>query len=176
MTDRPTASPLAASADWTRTGPTDAADAAPWELGRSVLEGGGTFWLGTIHPDGRPHLVPVLAVVVDGAVHFCASARSRKARNLAADPRCSIATAGEPMDVVVEGEAVVVDDPAIVRRVATAYAETYGWRPQERDGALWGDGAPTAGPPPYVVHRIELRTAFGFPTDDRASATRWHAD
>ena len=42
-----------------------------------------------------------------------------------------------------------------------------------RDGAFYADGAPTAGPPPYEVYEVTPATAFGFPTDETFTATRW---
>jgi hypothetical protein len=146
---------------------------APWSQALGSLESAGTFWLATTRPDGRPHVVPLLAVVVDGMLHFCANDRSRKATNLAADRRCNVTTSGASFDLVVEGDAIPVTDEVIVRRVADAYAAKYGWRPDVRDGALWADGAPTAGPPPYRVYQVSPSKAFGFPTDETSVPTRW---
>ena len=70
---------------------------------------------------GRPHLVPVLSVMVDEALHFCASERSRKARNLATDPQCVIGGSSAVLDLVMEGEALRVDDSlrgSSIRRLA----------------------------------------------------------
>lgn len=47
------------------------------------------YWLATVRRDGRPHVVPVLAVFVDGALHFVASPGSRKAHNFAYDRTAS---------------------------------------------------------------------------------------
>ena len=79
-----------------------------------------------MHSDGRPHVVPVLAVWVDGALHFVASPTSRKARNLARDPHCVIMARRDPFDLVVEGTAANVSDEARLRRVAEVYMTKYG--------------------------------------------------
>ena len=42
-----------------------------------------------------------------------------------------------------------------------------------RDTALQGDGAPTAGPPPYEVYELIPTIAFGLGTDVSFGATRW---
>jgi hypothetical protein len=145
----------------------------PWEQARAELGGAGTYWLATTTTAGGPHVAPVLAVLVDDRMHFCANDGSRKARNLADGPGCVIAASGDRFDLVVEGEATAVSAEATVRRVAEAYAAKYGWRPEERDGLLWAEGAPTAGPPPYRVHEIRPNKAFAFPTDDASTPTRW---
>ncbi|HEX8804933.1 MAG TPA: hypothetical protein VF743_12095, partial [Acidimicrobiales bacterium] len=51
---------------------------------------------------------------------------SRKARNLAADPRCVVTPERADEAVVVEGVATRVTDPAAVERVADAYRAKYG--------------------------------------------------
>jgi Pyridoxamine 5'-phosphate oxidase len=145
----------------------------PWPEARRRLAEGGTYWLATARPDGRPHVVPVLAVWMDGALHFSSSPAARKAKNLARSPHCVI-TAGTPaLDLVVEGQATTVRDEATLRRLAEAYASKYQWQVTVRDGALWGEGAPTAGPPPYHVYVITPTAAFGFGTDETFGATRW---
>lgn len=63
--------------------------------------------------------------------------------------------------------------PEARRRLAEVYASKYQWQVTVRDGALWGDGAPTAGPPPYDVYVITPTAAFGFGTDKTFGATRW---
>jgi PPOX class probable F420-dependent enzyme len=61
------------------------------------------YWLATVRPDGAPHVMPVWGVWLAGRLWFSSGLRSRKAQNLAADPRCSITT-DDPRDpVVVDG-------------------------------------------------------------------------
>lgn len=61
-----------------------AEDATQWAEARRRLADADSYWLATVRPDGLPHLVPVLAVWVDGALHLVASPTSRKAKNLLA--------------------------------------------------------------------------------------------
>jgi hypothetical protein len=115
-----------------------------------------TTWLSTINADGSPHVTPVGAIWVDGAFWFQTGAGTRKARNVARDPRCSLAVSIRDADVVVAGRAVRVTDPAAVARVAKAWADG-GW-PVEPDASGTGItapfNAPTQGPPPWGVYRI----------------------
>lgn len=141
--------------------------------GASASGRGGTYWLATVRPDGRPHVVPVLAVWLDGALHFTSSPTARKARNLARSPDCIIAVGAPALDLVVEGQAAKVRDDATLHRVAEAYASKYQWQVTVRDGGFWAEGAPTAGPPPYDVYRVTPTAAFGFGTDETFGATRW---
>jgi hypothetical protein len=65
-------------------------------------------------------------------------------------------------DVVIEGDAVRVTEPGVLARVAKAWADI-GW-PAEPDNS--GPGitapfnAPSQGPPPWNVYRVEPRSAI----------------
>jgi len=86
------------------------------------------LWLGTVRPDGRPHLVPVW-FLWDGATLFIYSQPdAQKLRNLAANPAVTVAleAADEGEDIaIIEGTASVMDatgDPSIVPAYAVKYA------------------------------------------------------
>jgi hypothetical protein len=151
-------------------------DAAPtsWARARGLLENARPrYWLATVRPDGRPRVMPLLGVWVEGRLYFCAGEGTRKARNLAGNSTCVVAVEEEPLDLVVEGEAVKTRDEATLRRVADAYAAVYDWHVTVRDGAFHDtEGAPTAGPPPYDVYEVTPAIAFGLGTDETLTATR----
>jgi hypothetical protein len=56
--------------------------------------------------------MPVWAVWLDGAVWFSSSLRSRKIRNLAANPRCTVSTEDADNPVIVSGTAKITTDLA----------------------------------------------------------------
>jgi len=120
-----------------------------------------TKWLTTVNEDGSPHVTAVGALWLDGTFWFQTGARSRKSHNVVRDPRCSIAVSIRDADVVLEGDATKVTDPASVARVAKAWADD-GW-PAEPDqsgsGITAPFNAPSQGPPPWDVYRIEPRSA-----------------
>ena len=120
-----------------------------------------TTWLATLNEDGSPHVTAVGAIWLDGAYWFQTGAGTRKRRNVERDPRCSIALSVLDADVVVEGDAVRVTDPAALARAAKKWADG-GW-PAEPDASGAGItapfNAPAQGPPPWNVYRIEPRSA-----------------
>jgi PPOX class probable F420-dependent enzyme len=63
------------------------------------------YWCATARPDGRPHVMPVWGVWLDDRLWFSSSLGSRKARNLAAEPRCTLTTDDALNPVVVDGVA-----------------------------------------------------------------------
>jgi pyridoxine/pyridoxamine 5'-phosphate oxidase len=68
------------------------------------------YWCATVRPDGAPHVMPVWGVWLDGRLWFSSGLRSRKARNLAVDPRCTLTTDDALDPVVVEGTAERITD------------------------------------------------------------------
>src|SRR5437879_6003104 len=115
-----------------------------------------TCWLATINPDGSPHVNGVGAIWADGAFWFETGEQSRKARNLARDPRCTISVATDAFDLVVDGDARIVRDRDVVAARAADW-RAGGW-PCVVDAsgtALTAEySAPSAGPPPWSVYRI----------------------
>jgi PPOX class probable F420-dependent enzyme len=77
----------------------------PWSWAVERLERSHDYWLATVTPDGAPHLMPVWAVWTAGELWFSSSNGSRKARNLGAEPRCTVSTDNPLEPVVVHGRA-----------------------------------------------------------------------
>jgi nitroimidazol reductase NimA-like FMN-containing flavoprotein (pyridoxamine 5'-phosphate oxidase superfamily) len=170
---QPAAEPMGVTISGDATPPTTP---LPWAEAERRLAGGQTYWLATTTPQGGPHVRPVLAVWVDGALHTTSSPAARKARNLAENDRCSFSLSADSVDVVFEGTAAKVTDADDLQRVADAYDEKYGWQPTVAGGAFDAPyGAPTAGPPPYEVYEITPTVVFGFGTDEvhAPRSTRW---
>src|SRR5260370_12954358 len=103
----------------------DATTALPWQVVRDLLNDARLYWLATVHPTGRPHVRPVLAVWVEGALYSTSTEASRKGRNLAADPRCTVTTRTDTIDVVLEGTAMQVTKEDTLHQVAEAYRSKY---------------------------------------------------
>ena len=146
----------------------------PWPKAREELQRAKAYWLSTVRPDGRPHVTTVAAVWVDDALHFTTGQTERKAKNLAQNASCVITTgtsAFEGLDVVVEGEAVLVSDEVRLQRLADAYIAKYDllFVFDVRDGALWIEGSDDPG----LAYEIRPVKAFGFGKGDSFSQTRW---
>jgi hypothetical protein len=148
-----------------------------WDEARVRLEAGRIYWLATKHPSGRAHLRPVLGLWLQGRFYFVAGPGSRKARNLAADARCSVSTETADAHLVVEGNAAIVRDGATLARAAEGYADKYQWYVRIVDGAFDADyAAPTAGPLPVDLYELVPDRVFGFGTGNTGlewTPTRW---
>jgi Pyridoxamine 5'-phosphate oxidase len=154
----------------------------PWSRALEQLEEASrseahrTTWLSTVRPDGRPHLAGVGSLWVDGKFYFTSGPRTRKSRNLAANPNCVLSMALPDLDLVVEGRATKVTDQPTLERLAQRYA-AQGWPARAVDGALTAEfSAPSAGPPPWELYVVTPVTAFGVASAKPYGATRWRFD
>jgi hypothetical protein len=115
------------------------------------------------------------ALWVDGAFWFETGTSTRKGRNLARDPRCTVSVATDEFDLVVEGTAAIVTDRATVVAMAEHWANE-GWpcRVDDSGTALTAAfSAPSAGPPPWHVYRLTPTAATALATIEPGGATRW---
>lgn len=96
--------------------------------------------------DGRPHVTPVVAVWVDAALYFATGNEEQKRANLGANPRVAVTTGqngwSEGLDVVIEGDAVLVTDQAVLQQVVEAWWPKWDgrWQYQVRDGRVYHPG------------------------------------
>jgi hypothetical protein len=131
-----------------------------------------TFFLGTVRPDGRPHAAGVGALWEDDTLWFVSGPRTRKSRNLDANPACTVSARLPGIDLVLEGRAERVTDAETLERLAAVYRDV-GWPAQvEGDAFTAPYSAPSAGPPPWNLYRFTLETAFGVGGEEQG-ATRW---
>lgn len=118
-------------ADWDafRTGAPELASIAEARMAED-----GVVLVGTLRANGWPRISPVEPLVVDGCLYLGMMWQSRKARDLAADPRCVVHTAvrskdGTDGDVKCYGRAVEVADGPERERYCVALEAAVGWRP-----------------------------------------------
>ena len=142
----------------------EGSETSPWDLARQRLadpEDSRTSWLATTRPDGRPHLMPVIAFWIDGAMHIVVGEGTRKGRNLSADDRCVVATSSSTLpslDIVIEGSAEALTDDDVVRHMAEVLNEK-GWPLEAKGDKVFGPNAPTAGT--TAVHDLPDRPVEG---------------
>ena len=130
---------------------------------------------GTVGPDGRPHAAGVGALWFDGDLYIVSGPGTRKSRNLAVNPACTISAALRGIDLVFEGEATRVTDGPTLERLAALYRDG-GW-PAEVEGDAFTAPymAQSDGPPPWYLYRITYHTAFGVDTrgEEPNGAMKW---
>jgi nitroimidazol reductase NimA-like FMN-containing flavoprotein (pyridoxamine 5'-phosphate oxidase superfamily) len=134
----------------------------PWTWAEQRLRRSHNYWVITVRPDGTPHAMPVWGIWVDERFVFSTGAKSRKARNLQANPSCVVCTERSAEAVIVEGTAVTISDRERLKQLAPVYQRKY--KPWKLD--------PEMGP----IFEVRPRVAFAMYEKRFKDATRYSFD
>ncbi|KUN00215.1 pyridoxamine 5'-phosphate oxidase [Streptomyces yokosukanensis] len=151
--------------------------ATEWEHARRQLETAEIFWLSTVRSDGRMHVTPVIAAWHDDVLYFSTGPNEQKAKNLAHQAHCALTTGRnsltDGLDLVVEGTAARVTEPAVLEQAIAAYEAKYGPHITSPEGTFHGIGdAFRKGD--AALFAVTPATAYGFGRNDGVySHTRW---
>jgi hypothetical protein len=111
-----------------------------WSEVARVLDDAEMFWMSTVRRDGRPHVTPLPAIWLDGALHICVGPAEQKAKNLEVHPECVLTTGSNELrsglDVIVEGSAARVTDPSQLERLAALWLSKLDWQFAVVDGGF----------------------------------------
>jgi hypothetical protein len=135
-------------------------DLLPWKWAVKRLEKSRQYWIATTRPDGSPHLMIIWGLWLDDCFWFSTGAKSRKARNMAENPRCVVGTDDAAKAVILEGTVELIDPQhPDFEKFAKTYEKKYKWDLRKMV---------------QVVYR--LRPSIGFGLYERKfdqTATRW---
>jgi len=95
-----------------------------WAWAEQRLKKSHNYWITTVRPDGSPHTMVVWGLWQDGRFIFSTGSTSRKARNLAHNPRCIVGTENAAEAVIMEGVAAIADQAAR-RKMIPGYERKY---------------------------------------------------
>ncbi|RPI23043.1 MAG: pyridoxamine 5'-phosphate oxidase [Acidobacteria bacterium] len=84
------------------------------------------IWMATVRPGGRPHLVPVWFVLVEGRIYACIDPDSVKGRNLKENPNISVALEEGKHPLICEGQTGFPPKPWPAA-VVGAFLSKYEW-------------------------------------------------
>ncbi len=116
------------------------AAATSWNDTVRILEAAQLFWITTVRTDGRPHVSPLVTVWLDGRIHFTTGEAEQKAVNLRSNPHTILTTGcndwDRGLDVVIEGDAVLVTEEHTLQRLADAWRTKWDgrWQFEVRGG------------------------------------------
>jgi len=136
-----------------------------WSWALERLERSHNYWIATSKMDRAPHLMVVWGIWWEGAFWFTTGPRTRKAKNLAAHPRCVIGTERADEAVILEGDAHEIRDRSVWKTLAEIYDRKYGGELYPLLESCGGN-----------VYRVAPRVAFG--QDEHAAdfvkaVTKW---
>ena len=145
--------------------PTSKKGLLPWKWAEQRLRKSHNYWITTVKPDGSPHSMVIWGLWLDGAFLFSTGRQSRKAHNLAQNPRCVVATEAAEEAVIVEGVAEIVGVP-VRRAFLKKYTPKYNFDMAGMEKDILAMKEP--------VFAVRPRVVFGlYEKKFMDSATRW---
>lgn len=104
----------------------DGQNLLPWSRASEHLAQARNYWLSTVRPDGRPHVVPIWGVWLNETFYFGVGRSSVKGRNLAHNPAVSLHLESGDDVVILEGNAREVLDRDQLHHIYAVYGGKYG--------------------------------------------------
>lgn len=117
-------------------------DFVTWEQVEQRMTDSLHYWLCSVRPDGRPHVVPRWGVWVDGRFYYDGSPETRHARNLDDNPQVNLHLEDGEDVVIMEGTAQALPHPdrELTQKLAQAYGKKYAARGYAPKPEQWDDG------------------------------------
>jgi nitroimidazol reductase NimA-like FMN-containing flavoprotein (pyridoxamine 5'-phosphate oxidase superfamily) len=143
--------------------PTSTQGMLSWTQVEERLVAAKHYWLATVRPDGRPHVVPRWGVWLDGRFYYDGAPTTRHALNLRDNPHVTLNLENGWEAVIVEGRSdpTRADVADLGPRLATAFAKYHdqGYEPGP-DSWAGEDGGGLR-----VITPVTAMAWFSFPTD-----------
>ncbi len=112
-----------------------------WEWVAKRLTESKHYWLCSIRPDGRPHVVPRWCVFVEGKIYYDGSPETRHAQNIEGNPNVSVHLESGSEAVILEGIARPAGKPSLElgKKLSQAYRKykEMGYSPKPN---AWDEG------------------------------------
>jgi general stress protein 26 len=137
----------------------------PWTWAEQRLKKSHNYWITTVKADGSPHSMVVWGLWIDGRFLFSTGSKSVKARNLAKQPKCVVATELAHEAAIVEGTAEIAD-VATRRKMLPLYERKYKFDMGEMKDDILAMKEPVFAVRPRVVFGLWEKHFVG-------KSTRW---
>lgn len=111
-------------------------EANRWRAVEARLGRESDIWVATVRSDGRPHLVPVWFVWLNGQLYFATGTDTQKWVNLLGNQRIALALPDANNTLIIEGEAHAVDHQTRTMLAEYFYGK-YEWDFRHDDSAEW---------------------------------------
>ncbi|NWG35813.1 MAG: pyridoxamine 5'-phosphate oxidase family protein [Chloroflexi bacterium] len=113
-----------------------------WEWVAAQLTEAKHYWLCSVRPDGRPHVVPRWGVFLDNKFYYDGSPETRHARNIEKNPHVTLNLESGEKAIIMEGTSRAADKPApaFAQRLANAIGGKYAENGYSPEPNQWDEG------------------------------------
>ncbi|RIK44191.1 MAG: pyridoxamine 5'-phosphate oxidase [Chloroflexi bacterium] len=136
----------------------------PWEYVEERMRTAVNYWIGTVRPNGRPHVSPIWGIWHDGRFWFDGSPETRRGKNIAQNPHITVNLEDGTKVVIMEGVVTDLHDLSLEFRetLSEIYTTKYAAHGYSPGPETWESGI-------YVtdIHTVLAWTQFG------VDMTRW---
>jgi len=98
-----------------------------WDWVAAQLEESKHYWLCSVYPNGKPHVVPRWGVFLDGKVYYDGSPETRHALNIKRNPAVSVHLESGSQPIILYGISSPAGKPSseLGKRLSAAYKKKY---------------------------------------------------
>jgi nitroimidazol reductase NimA-like FMN-containing flavoprotein (pyridoxamine 5'-phosphate oxidase superfamily) len=114
----------------------------PWEYVEQQLTDAIHYWMCSVRPDNRPHVVPRWAVYVEGRIYYDGSPETRHARNVTENPHVALHLESGEKALIAEGTCRAAGKPVpeLAEKIAAAYRAKYAALGYAPEPTQWDEG------------------------------------
>lgn len=113
-----------------------------WDYVLGRLTEAKNYWLCSVRPDGRPHVIPRWGAFLEGRFYYDGSPETRHARNIVQNPHVSLHLESGTQVIIAEGSSRPVEKPEreLARNLSHAYALKYAEDGYAPEPTQWDEG------------------------------------
>lgn len=100
-----------------------------WDTVSEAIAGASVYWIGTVRPDGSPHMHSIWGGFVGNALYIEGGDTTRWARNIASEPRVSFGVESHGLHTSGRGRATRGPAGDLFGALADDYESKYDYRP-----------------------------------------------
>jgi nitroimidazol reductase NimA-like FMN-containing flavoprotein (pyridoxamine 5'-phosphate oxidase superfamily) len=113
-----------------------------WEWVTEQLTNSENYWLSSVRPDGRPHVVPRWGAFIDNKFYYDGSPETRHARNINENPNVTLHLESGNKAVIMEGTSKPAGkpEPEFATRLAETMTSKYASQGYSPEPVQWDEG------------------------------------
>jgi hypothetical protein len=99
----------------------------PWDYIETKLRASKHYWMCSVRPNGKPHVVPRWAVYLHGKLYYDGSPETRHAKNILENPNITVNLEDGQKAIILEGTSTPASkpDPGLAQQLSAEYTLKY---------------------------------------------------
>lgn len=123
--------------------PEDDSNLLSWDFVVEQMEGARHYWISTVSPAGRPHVVPLWGIWFENRVHFDGSPKTAWSQHLVRNPHIAVHLPDGNQVVILEGLARIIEDDELDDQKWQTLDTVYQSKYQVEEGSPYWAAQPT---------------------------------